>query len=177
MTKPPSRSSESISAAELLYADLDPDLASTRRVLERFPEGHADWRPHEKSRTLAELATHVANIPNLGLVILEADGMDATMRPRIAPVLTVTELLEHFDKSSASLRAAVADTDFEALSQMWSIRAGPKVLIEHPRRVMLRTLVISHIVHHRAQLGVYYRLLGVPVPGVYGPSADDQPFA
>ena len=162
-----------LSAAELLYADLESEFASTRRVLERFPEQHADWRPHEKSRTLAELATHVADIPNRAVVILETDGMDIAMRTPMASLLTVAALLDHFAASSAKARALVAGADLEMLAEQWSVRAGPRVLLAQPRRVALRIVVMSHMVHHRAQLGVYYRLLGVPVPGVYGPSADD----
>ena len=170
--KQPSAQS-SLSAAELLYADLESELASTRRVLERFPEQHADWRPHEKSRTLAELATHVADIPNRAAVILETDGMEVAARTPMAPLRTVAALLQHFDDSSAKASSRVAGADLEGLSEQWSVRAGPRVLLAQPRRVALRIVVVSHMVHHRAQLGVYYRLLGVPVPGVYGPSADE----
>ena len=161
------------SHAELLYADFTQEHASTRRMLERYPEGKGDWRPHEKSRALAPLATHVADIVNRGTTVLETDAMDIATRYPLTPIDSAGGLIELFDTSVARFTAALAATTDDALGRPWAIRHGTRVLMEHPRRLMLRTIMMSHLVHHRAQLGVYYRLLGIPVPGVYGPSADE----
>ena len=159
--------------ADFLYSDLEQELAATRRVLERFPDGKGDWRPHEKSRTIGELATHVAELSGLGAMVLQASFMDVTQRQQLSPANSAAELLSIFDDRAARLRDAVASVDFEALEQPWSFRRGERVLVSAPRRAMMRTLYFNHIIHHRAQLGVYYRLLGVPVPITYGPTADE----
>jgi uncharacterized damage-inducible protein DinB len=169
MTAPANRS-----PVELMFADFAPEHASTRRVLERFPDGKGDWRPHEKSRTLAELATHVAGVLNSGTVMLQTDSADLATRTPQAPLHTARELVEHFAAASATFDAALAAMTFEQLDGTWTMRRGDLVLVPPtPRRILLRRFTMSHLVHHRAQLGVYYRLLGVPVPAVYGPSADE----
>lgn len=159
--------------AQLLYDDFTGEHASTRRILERYPDGRGDWRPHEKSRTLAQLATHVADIVNRGTSVLETDGLDVTNRQPLAPMDSARELVAHFDAAVERFSAALARADYDSLAQPWAMRRGSQALVERPRRVLLRVLMMSHLVHHRGQLGVYYRLLGIPVPGVYGPSADD----
>jgi uncharacterized damage-inducible protein DinB len=156
-----------------LLIDLDRELASTRRMLERYPAGQAEWRPHEKSRTLSALATHVANIPNHGAAILTTAEMDVASRTPQPAQDSAAELLDVFDAGVARLKAAVADTDAAKLGEKWTMRAGPRVLVSEPRALLMRLMVINHLVHHRAQLGVYLRLLNVPIPGVYGPSADE----
>ena len=157
----------------VLYEDLDRELASTRRVLERFPEGKSDWRPHEKSRPLGELAGHVAGMPGLGARILETDELDRSGRPTPPSLGTVAEALALFDGNVAKLRAALAKLDADGLDRTWTMRMGERVLVQNTKRLLMRVMVLSHMVHHRAQLGVYYRLLNVPVPGVYGPTADE----
>jgi uncharacterized damage-inducible protein DinB len=158
---------------QLLYEDLDREIASTRRVLERFPEGRGDWRPHEKSRPLGELAGHVTAIAGLGATILESDELDRSGRPVPISPATAAELLALFDANVAKLRAALAKADAAALARTWRMRMGERVLVQDTKRVLLRVMVLSHLVHHRAQLGMYYRLLNVPVPSVYGPTADE----
>jgi uncharacterized damage-inducible protein DinB len=159
--------------AELLYADFDAEFATTRRFLERYPAGKDDWRPHPSSRALRALANHVADLPGRGTMILETGEMDvATRQPR--PELgTAAELVGSFDANVATLRTSLAGADVASLEQPWILRVGPRILVQAPKRLLLRTMLMSHLVHHRAQLGVYYRLLGVPVPGAYGPSADE----
>jgi uncharacterized damage-inducible protein DinB len=156
-----------------LLIDLDRELASTRRILERYPGGRGEWRPHEKSRTLSALATHVANIPNHGVNILTTAEMDVASRPPQPPKDSAAELLEVFDAGATRLKASVAETDAAKLGEKWTMRAGPRVLVSESRALLMRLMVINHLVHHRAQLGVYLRLLDVPIPGVYGPSADE----
>ena len=159
--------------AEFLYADFAAEHDSTRRMLERFPDGKGDWRPHEKSRTLAQLATHVAGILGAGTLLLQTDEADVLTRAPQAQLDSARALLAHFESSVAAFTAALAATSFDRLDGTWTMRRGDHILISAPRRVLLRRLTMNHLVHHRAQLGVYYRLLDVPVPGVYGPSADD----
>lgn len=161
------------SPAELLFPDFKAEHAATRRQLERIPAGRGEWRPHERSRTLAQLATHVAELPNRGVSILTTGELDAATRTPLLPLSTAAELLAMHDASVARLEAALLQADLAMLSADWVLRRGDQVLIRGPRRVLLRTLMMSHLIHHRAQLGVYFRLLDVPVPGMYGPSADD----
>lgn len=156
-----------------LLIDLDRELASTRRVLERYPAGKGEWKPHEKSRTLSALATHVANIPHHGVNILTTAEMDLASRAPQPSKDSASELLEVYDAGVARLKASAAETDAAKLSEKWTMRAGPRVLVSEPRALLMRLMVINHLVHHRAQLGVYLRLLDVPIPGVYGPSADE----
>jgi uncharacterized damage-inducible protein DinB len=156
-----------------LLIDLDRELASTRRLLERYPAGNGEWRPHEKSRTLSALATHVAHIPHHGANILTTAEMDVASRQPQPPKDSAAELLELFDAGATRLKASVADTDAPKLGEKWTMRAGPQVLVSEPRALLMRLMVINHLVHHRAQLGVYLRLLNVPIPGMYGPSADE----
>lgn len=161
------------SQIQLMYGDFEAEHAATRRMLERFPDAHRDWRPHEHSRTIAELATHIADIPNRGVAILTTEGMDAGARKPLAPLGTAAELLAKHDASVDALKRALAQADLAALSSDWTIRRGEQVVIRGPKYQLLRTVMMSHLIHHRAQLSVYYRLLGVSVPGMYGPSADD----
>ena len=148
-------------------------MASTRRILGRYPGGKGEWQPHEKSRTLSALATHVANIPHHGANILTTVEMDVASRPPQPPKDSAAELLEVFDAGVSRLNASVADADAAKLGEKWTMRAGSRVLVSEPRALLMRLMVINHLVHHRAQLGVYLRLLNLPIPGVYGPSADE----
>ena len=158
---------------EDLLIDLDREIASTRRLLERYPAGKGGWQPHDKSRTLSALATHVASIPNHGATILTTAEMDvATRQPQPAKD-SAQELLETFDSGVALLKSAVAEIDAVRLRENWTMRVGPRVLVSESRAMLMRLMVINHLVHHRAQLGVYLRLLDVPIPGIYGPSADE----
>jgi uncharacterized damage-inducible protein DinB len=156
-----------------LLIDLERELASTRRLLERYPAGNGEWQPHEKSRKLSALATHVANVPHHGANILTTAEMDVASRPPQPPKDSAAELLDVFDAGATRLKASVADTNAAKLDEKWTMRAGPKVLVSEPRALLMRLMVINHLVHHRAQLGVYLRLLNVPIPGMYGPSADE----
>ncbi len=156
-----------------LLIDLDREISSTRRLLERYPTGKAEWRPHDKSRTLSALATHVANIPQHGANILTTPELDVASRPAQPAKDSAAELLEAFDAGVTRLKAALATTDAAKLAEKWTMRAGPRVLASESRALLMRLMVINHLVHHRAQLGLYFRLLNVPIPGMYGPSADE----
>jgi uncharacterized damage-inducible protein DinB len=122
---------------------------------------------------LSALASHVANIPHHGVNILTTPEMDISSRKPQPSKDSAAELLEVFDAGVTRLKASVANTDAATMDEKWTMRAGPQVLVSEPRALLMRLMVINHLVHHRAQLGVYLRLLNVPIPGVYGPSADE----
>lgn len=160
---------------ETLFADIGDEFAATRRILERYPDEHADWRPHEKSMSLAELAAHVANLPHFGEVIARSPVFDFATTPYVPPTArTRTEILELFDRRAAAAGEAIDTLDADSMLSTWTMRAGEAVYASGPRALYLRRFMLSHIAHHRGQLTVYYRLLGVPVPGTYGPSADEE---
>lgn len=157
------------------FDDLEYELASTRRVLERFPAEHADWRPHDKSMTLAQLAAHVAWLPRFAERMLTSEELDFATNPPTTPAIrTADELVALHDDSAASARKHVAATTSEFLDTQWTLRAGDQVLLRDRRGKLLRQHLVSHIAHHRGQLTVYYRILGVPLPGIYGPTADER---
>ena len=157
-----------------LYADLDQELAATRRVLERVPFEHWDWKPHEKSFSLGRLATHLAELPRFAEAMATTEELDMAAVPFTPTVVkNRDELLALFDERAASMRRVVAALDADALAGHWRLRMGDTVYLDAPRSLLLRQHGVSHPVHHRAQLTVYLRLLNVPVPGLYGPSADD----
>jgi uncharacterized damage-inducible protein DinB len=165
-------SSDTIPVA-MLFLDLEPELAATRRMLERFPAEHAAWKPHEKSMSLHELATHVAELPGFGAAIAAKPEWVAGV-DKFERVLgrTADELLAIHEKAADGCRQALASLDAASLDHVWRMRRGDTVFLEGARGLLLRRLLFSHIAHHRGQLTVYYRMLGVPVPGLYGPSAD-----
>lgn len=165
----------STAAAPAGFPEFDAEVASTRRMLAAFPDGRGEWKPHHKSRSAGALATHVAMIPQLGCEILSADFRDIAGRKPAEPANTAAALLAIHDANCAALRAQLLTASEERLEDQWSLRLGDKVITSGTRRSMLRTMVMSHVIHHRAQLGVYYRLMDVRVPGMYGPSADEGP--
>jgi hypothetical protein len=164
--------------AELLMPELDAELATTRRVLERVPDGRGTWTPHPKSFPLGHLAQLVARLPGWAPMIMLRTALD------IAPVSgpkfpgysfeSTATLLSEFDANAAQARQSIAaarDADFEV---PWSLEAAGRVVMTQSRYAMLRYMVLNHIVHHRAQLGVYLRMIDVPVPQMYGPTADER---
>jgi len=162
------------SIAGATYPDLDNEVGRTRRMLEIFPDGQNDWRPHEKSTGLAQLASHVAELPMFATAIVTTDSMDFMKGEYVSHSCgSRADLLDLFDSSVESLRAALAAADAESLARPWTLRKGDYVIVTGPRGELMREVALNHMVHHRAQLGVYYRMLGVPLPGLYGPSADE----
>ncbi|HEX2693804.1 MAG TPA: DinB family protein [Gemmatimonadaceae bacterium] len=158
----------------LLYPDLEQELATTRRILERVPDGKNDWRPHEKSMTLDRLATHVAQLPGLGIRILTSEEFDVTAGPRPqANPGSSAERLKMFDELSAQFVSLMRSQTWETVLTPWTFRVGERVAFRGPRAKALRVMIVTHLAHHRAQLGVYLRVLGIPIPGSYGPSADE----
>jgi len=156
--------------------ELDMEMANTRRTLERVPE-KMDWAPHPKSMTMGRLAQHLAEIPDWATKAIELDDFDlapAGAPPRKTPPATsAKEALAIFDKNLAAARAALTSTNDTHLMKPWSLKMAGKTMMTMPRLAVLRNFVLNHNVHHRAQMGVYLRLNDVPVPSVYGPSADE----
>jgi uncharacterized damage-inducible protein DinB len=167
---------ETESPLSVLFADLDGELATTRRMLERVPNGHDDYRPHEKSRSLGQLATHLALLPGFGMLMLTRDVFDGkAQRPEDPEPASSAERVKLFDDLSAQLRAVLRQMTWDQARSTWTLRLGDNVLLESPRVNVFRTAFITHSAHHRAQVGVYLRLLDVAVPYSYGASADEQP--
>jgi len=161
--------------AQLLFGDLDAEFASTRRVLAQLPDGRADFRPHEKSTTLGALATHLAELPGLANMVMTSDELDWATSPYTPTAFTTTaDVLAGFDATSASMRAAIDAVTWEDVGKRWVMRVGDQILVDGVKGQLVRSFGISHMAHHRAQLGVYLRLLDIAVPGVYGPSADEM---
>ena len=164
--------------ADLLVQELDLEAGYTRKALERVPEDKFHWKPHEKSMELGWLATFSALIWVWGKDAVELDSFDfkAPHDPplRREPARSRAELLKLFDDHIAAARAAIARASDEHLQTPWSLKAGDHVVFSQPRWLVLRTQVFNHAVHHRGQLTVYLRLLGIPVPAIYNDSADEK---
>jgi len=161
---------------DAFIGELKHESSLTRKMLERVPLDKKDWKPHEKSMTLGRLATHVAEIPHWISDIIHVDDYDFMKDFDFNPVTagSTEELLKifqiNFDKALADL-ATLNDDDF---SKNWTVRRGAQVMFSTPKKVSLRGFALNHLIHHRGQLSVYLRLLDVPVPGMYGPSADER---
>lgn len=163
-----------------LLPEFDQEMANTRKTLERVPMDKFGWKPHEKSTTLGNLALHLAQLPRMAETAMTNDSVDVNppggsgYKP--PEVKTHEELLAVFDKNVASARAAIAGASDEQLQKSWSLLNGGKVMFTLPRTAVYRSFLMNHSIHHRAQLGVYLRLNDVPVPSIYGPSADESSF-
>ena len=169
---------------DTLLPEFDHEIANTRKVLERVPEDRPEFRPHDRSMTLARLAGHVAGLPYWGLLALtrnevdlaprEPDDADADVQVMLGGVMTSRAgMLDAFDAIAAELRTRLTDVPDDLLLQKWTLKKGGHVLLTMPRLSVLRLLFLNHMIHHRAQLGVYLRLNDVPVPPLYGPTADE----
>ncbi len=162
-----------MSVIDALVTELDQELASTRRVLQAIPADQLSYRPHEKSFSLGDLGVHVANIGTWGATTLRTEELDtSTFDPPASPT-SPEEFLTAFDANAKDFREALAAATPEALAVPWTLRTGDQTHFTLPRAAVLRSFVLNHLYHHRGQLTVYLRLIGAPVPGVYGPSADE----
>jgi uncharacterized damage-inducible protein DinB len=157
-----------------LLPEFEQEMAGTRKVLERVPDEHLDWRPHEKSWTLRDLATHVATLPRWLGVTLTSSSFDYLTMPRQAPATSRADLLARFDALVKEGRERLTTSSPEAWQQTWTLTAGDRQIFSLPRTASFRTFLMNHLIHHRGQLTVYLRLLNTPVPGLYGPSADER---
>lgn len=158
-----------------VLAEFDLEMAATRRLLERLPEGAFDWRPHPRSFDLGGLATHLAQIPHWGTSILTRDEHDlATSAGRAKRLDGVAAVLETFDRHVDEVRNTLVSMTEGQLLQPWTLRRGTHVVLSIPKIGALRSFVVHHTVHHRGQLTVYLRMQDVPLPPLYGPTADES---
>lgn len=164
--------------AESLLPEYDHELATTRRVLERVPDAELAWKPHEKSMTLGQLAGHVANIPFWLIMTMKAAsydlGVNDDKEARLEPPASRNALLEAFDAKVKEARATLASASDAEMMAPWTLKSGGQEVFTMPRVATVRTFVMNHLIHHRGQLSVYLRLKNVPVPPIYGPTADEQ---
>jgi uncharacterized damage-inducible protein DinB len=155
-------------------------MANTRKTLERVPDGKFDWKPHAKSFSMGALAGHVAFIPHWARMTIEMPQFDVNpasgQAARPAEIRTRADVLAYFDKGVSEARAALAGASDQNLLAPWSLLSGGKTIFTMPRIAVLRTMIMNHLIHHRAQLCVYLRLNDIPVPALYGPSADESPM-
>ncbi|HUE21653.1 MAG TPA: DinB family protein [Bryobacteraceae bacterium] len=163
---------------DALLPEFDHEMANTRKTLERCPEDKFGWKPHPKSYSMASLATHIADMTGWTATTIEKDSFDVAPPGappyKQEPAKSRQELLALFDKNAAAARTALAGASDEHLAKTWSLLVGGETLFSLPRIAMIRGFVMNHTIHHRAQLTVYLRLNDVPVPALYGPSADEQ---
>jgi len=164
---------------QMLLPEFDTEMAKTRTFLERAPEDKFGWKPHEKSMTLGRLVGHIAEMPGWATYTVDTESLDIAPvgGPKFEPTVINSrkQLLEVFDKNIADARKAIEKASDENLSKPWTLLSGGNAIFTMPRIAVLRSMVMNHVIHHRAQLGVYLRLNNVAVPGAYGPSADEMP--
>jgi uncharacterized damage-inducible protein DinB len=156
-----------------LLPEFDHEMATSRTVIERVPEDKYGFKPHEKSMTAGRLASHIAEMPNWATTGITQDSLDLAGGYKPFEAASRAELLAAFDKAAAGARAAIAGASDETLFSNWSLKNGDKTLMTMPKIAVVRTFVMNHIIHHRGQLSVYLREMNVPVPSIYGPSADE----
>ena len=167
-----------MSIAESVLPEFDRETATTRLLLERVPEAQAAWKPHVKSMSLGQLAMHIANLPRWTSIALERTDFDTN--PPDGSRMTGPEfesaatLLRSYDANVSAARALLARTTDGEFMVQWTLKNGGKSMFSMPRIAVLRSFVLNHAVHHRGQLSVYLRLLDVPIPNIYGPTADTQ---
>ena len=163
--------------AAALLPEFDHEMTNTRKSLERVPEGKLDWKPHDKSMSLGDITTHLANLPSWTMMTIGQDSFDMAPPgedpPRADPADSVEDALAMFDKNVAAARAAIEGASDELLLAPWALLMGGKEMFKMPRVAVLRSMIMNHMIHHRAQLGVYLRLNDVAVPSMYGPTADE----
>ena len=158
---------------ELLIGEFGREMASTQKTLERVPADKWDWKPQEKSGSLGWMAAHIATLPGFATITIKTPEFDV-VNAKIPKVEKPADLLPTFAKSSQEARAALAGVTDEQLQQVWTLKRNGNVMFAMPRYDVLRAMCFNHIVHHRGQLTMYLRQLNVPVPGLYGPSADEK---
>lgn len=158
-----------------LTGEFKQELANTRKLLERLPQEHYSWKPHEKSMTLLRLALHIAEMTRWATFTVQQTELDFSKDyPKSPEIKTTSDLLSFFDQLKNEAITALENTREETLGENWTLRNGEHIYFTMPKAVVLRSMVFNHIIHHRGQLTVYLRMLNVPIPGLYGPSADEK---
>ena len=161
---------------DAFLAEMEQEAGTTRRVLERVPESKLGWKPHAKSMSLGQLALHVATIPGVVASFLAGDGLEIPSMEQSA-AKSAAELMNALEESLRTAKEVLGRFDDQKALAIWKLTKGGKEIIAAPRIALVRTILLNHWYHHRGQLSVYLRLLDVPVPSIYGPSADENPFA
>jgi uncharacterized damage-inducible protein DinB len=165
---------------EMLLPEFDQEMAKTRTSLERVPDDKFDWKPHTKSMSVRQLAVHLATIPGWGAEVFDKTSLDVAPvgAPPYKPpdVNSRKDLLDVFDSSVSKARQALQSAGDPLFMEKWTLLAGGKTIFSMPRIAVFRGMIMNHMIHHRAQLGVYLRLNDLPVPAIYGPSADEGNF-
>jgi uncharacterized damage-inducible protein DinB len=160
---------------DAIVAELEQEACTTRRVLERVPEDKFAWKPHPKSFSLGQLAMHIAGAQKILAEMAAKDVHEIAMVPPTEPT-SGKQLLQVMDDSTAGAKQILQNIDDAKLPGIWTLTRNGKTLLSIPRAAFIRSILMNHIIHHRGQLSVYLRLLEVPVPSIYGPSADENPF-
>lgn len=160
--------------AQILLPEFDQEMKSTRKLLECVPEGKFEYKPHEKSMSLGRLSAHVAEIPSYLTATLKLERLDMTGEEKPFSPATRKELLDAFDKHTAEARELLSKASDEDLAKIWTLTYKGQQIFSMPRAAVLRSMCLSHLYHHRGQLGVYLRMNNVAFPGMYGPSADEM---
>ena len=161
---------------DALLMEFDREASTTRKLLERCPDAKLGWQPHPKSMTLGKLANHLVSIPRLVASSLHKDGLDLASVARPPAAETAGAIVASFNEACTAAKAAMAGVDDAKAMGTFSLSQGATTLTTLPRIAFLRSILLNHSVHHRGQLSVCLRLLDVPVPSIYGPSADENPF-
>jgi uncharacterized damage-inducible protein DinB len=156
-----------------ILPEFDHEMGTTRRLLERVPEADFAWRPHEKSFPLGHLAGHIANIPHWVEIAFDESSFDAGAAPRSTPPTSVADLLKTFDANVKKARAKIDEQTDPAFFARWTLMNNGAEVFTLPKIAVLRSFVMNHLIHHRGQLTVYLRLRNVPLPSIYGPTADE----
>jgi uncharacterized damage-inducible protein DinB len=166
-----------MSISESILPEFDHEMSNTRKSLERVPQDKFDWKPHPKSYSMAALATHIATLPTWVVYTLNETELDVAPpgQPplKATPVASQQELMERFDDAVTRARAAIVEASDDQWMKTWTLLSGGNKVFSLPRIAVLRSFVMNHSIHHRAQLGVYLRLNDIPVPSIYGPTADE----
>lgn len=163
-----------------ILSGLEHEITVTRKILERIPTEKFDWKPHERSATMGFLATHIATLPKLAISSITTESFDfapeGEIIDKIETLKSTTELVETFDSLISDFKTKLSNLDDDYLKKDWSLCFSGKTLFTSPRTDVLESVFIRHLIHHRGQLTVYMRLNEIPVPAVYGPSADENIF-
>jgi len=162
--------------SEALLPEYDEEMKNTRKILERVPGDKFDYKPHERSMALGRLASHVAELPNWAAHTLQTDVLEIQAGQAPYYAASTEQLLADFDKNVAEGRKMIAGATDADFAKMWTFKYGGQTIFTMPRSAVIRSVVMNHLIHHRAQLGVYLRLNEVEIPGMYGPSADEMKF-
>jgi uncharacterized damage-inducible protein DinB len=159
---------------EILLPEFEEEMKNTRKILERVPEDRLDYKPHAKSMGLGRLASHITELPGWAKHTIELESLDLPPDQQPYSAKSRQELLANFDKNVAEAREQIARVTDEQLQKTWTLKLAGRTIFSMPRLIVLRSAVLNHLIHHRAQLGVYLRLNEVEIPGMYGPSADEM---